>query len=137
MLSIVLAALSLVATNAPRSDEAQWTPVVSYDELRIDVDTARVAGTGPFSISVQWTFLDRASSPSSWDAGVRRTVDRVEVDCAAGALRTLGSVAYGASGTWISGSSFELATAPWRVPNPESVGGELTSRVCSLLKARR
>jgi hypothetical protein len=118
------------------ADAPAWAPVISYDEVRVDVDTARVTGAGPYTLWLRWSFYDRASSPQSWDAGVRGSLDLVEVDCERGASRTFSSLAYRADGTPVPTASFDEPAATWRVARPESVGGMLTTRVCDLARTR-
>jgi hypothetical protein len=140
MLSLLLA-LSLAAapptpvTGAP--DTPVWTPIVSYDEVRIDVDTTRVVGDGPYTLWLRWSFLERPSSPQSWDAGVRGSLDYVEVDCTRGATRTFSSIAYRADGTPVPTASFDEPAAEWRVARPGTIGAEITSQVCGLARANR
>src|SRR5687768_1286460 len=124
MLSLI-AALALSAS--PIAEAPAWTNLVAFEEVRIDADTTRLAGAGPYTLWLRWSFLDRASSPQSWDAGVRGSVDLVEVDCERGAIRTFSSLAYRADGSPVASAS---------VDRSEEHTSELQSRlhlVCRLL----
>lgn len=141
MLSI-LTALALhaapVATpvDSVGADAPAWAPIVAFDEVRVDVDTARMSGDGPQTLWMRWSFYDRASSPASWDAGARGSVDLVQVDCARGATRTFSSIAYKADGTAVPAASFDEPAATWRVSKPESIGGIVTEKVCGLVRQK-
>jgi hypothetical protein len=131
--------IALVAADSGRADrptptagDAAWTTVLAFDEVRVEVDTAHLGGAGPVSAWARWTFASRAVSPVAWDAGVRRTVDAMEVDCAARAARTLASTAYAADGGPVEGGAMADADAAWRRPAPASVGGLLVAAVCRL-----
>lgn len=119
-------------TAVPGAAVDAWATVLAFDEVRVEVDTLHLGGAGPVSAWVRWTFAARAVSPAAWDAGVRRTVDAVEVDCAGGSLRTLASAGYAADGRAVDGAAVEDAGAAWRRPSAESVGGRLAAAVCRL-----
>jgi hypothetical protein len=128
---------SLALHLSPAPEAPSWAPIVAFDEVRVEADTARVTGAGPFTLWLRWSFLDRASSPQSWDAGVRGSVDYVEIDCERAAIRTFSSLAYGADGSAVPSASVDEPAAAWRVPRAESIGGYVTRQVCELARARR
>lgn len=117
--------------SAPR-DDPFWTPIVVHDEVRVEMDTTRVAGRGPYAAWLRWRFLDRASSPGAWDAGVRESIDLVEVDCARGATRTLSTTALTGDGSVNEALSADAPAAGWRTARAGTVGAEVTQRVCEV-----
>jgi hypothetical protein len=134
-----LAALVLAVlppTPPAAEDDARWTTVVAYDEVRVEVDTAHVGGAGPVSAWLRWTLAARVVSPSAWDLGVRSTIDAVEVDCAANRSRTMASAAYAADGAAIDAASYADAVAAWRPHTPGSVGGQIAAAVCRVAARR-
>ena len=131
-LALVAADSARPATPRPADGAAAWTTVLAFDEVRVEVDTAHLGGAGPVSAWARWTFASRAVSPTAWDAGVRRTVDAMEVDCAARAARTLASTAYSADGGALDVEAVADVDAAWRRPVPASVGGMLVAAVCRL-----
>lgn len=114
-----------------------WASVVAYDEVRVDVDTTRLAGTGPSTAWLRWTFLDRASSPEAWDRGVRTSIDLVEVDCERAAARTFSSLAYDAERAAVLSASFEEPAAAWRAARPETMAAHVVGGVCGLMRRHR
>jgi hypothetical protein len=106
--------------------------VLAYDAVRVEVDAAHLGGAGPVSAWLRWTLADRAVSPSAWDAGVRSTVDAVEVDCPTLASRTLVSAAYTADGAPVETASYVDEAAPWRRHAAPSMGGRIAAAVCRL-----
>ena len=145
MLLHLLLALSLAAApTAASTDSARttadgplWTSVLAFDELRVDADTAKVTGSGTFTVWLRWSFLDRASSPQAWDAGARGSFDLTEIDCARSATRTFSSLAFRPDGSPVPTVSFEDATADWRVTRAETVAGMLTAQLCGMARAKR
>lgn len=136
----ILLAFALGATTLPGTadDHAPtWAPIVAYDEVRVDADTTRMLGAGPYTVRLRWSFLERASSPTAWDAGVRGTMDLVEVDCDREVTRTFSSVAYGADGKPVPAASFDDPEAPWRAARIGTLGEDVTKQVCGLARARR
>jgi len=131
----LLTALALHLSPSP--DAPSWAPIVAFDEVRVEADTTRVGGAGPFTLWLRWSFLDRASSPQSWDAGVRGSVDYVEIDCERGAIRTFSSLAYRADGSAVPAASIDEPAAAWSVPRAESIGGHVTRQVCEIARTRR
>lgn len=134
--AVTLAVPSPVVERATPADEARWTTVLAYDEVRVEVDAAHLGGAGPVSAWLRWTLADRVVSPSAWDAGVRSTVDAVEVDCAALASRTLVSAAYAGDGAAVETSSYTDEAAPWRRHAAASMGGRVAAAVCRLAATR-
>jgi hypothetical protein len=129
-----LAALLLAAMPAARRAETPaWTPVLTDAAMVVELDTTRVTGGGPYTAWLRWRFTERVASPGAWDAGVRWTMDYVEVDCAAGEARTrtFSSIAYTADGALIEDASYENPVAPWRRATPESVGEIVARSVCA------
>jgi len=141
MIPILLALVMHTSQGGPvipgDDDAPAWAPIVAYDEVRVDADTARVSGSGPYTLWLRWSFLERASSPQAWDAGVRSSVDLVEVDCARQATRTFSSLAYRADGSAIAAASFDEPAAQWHVARPQSVAAEITEQVCGLARRGR
>jgi hypothetical protein len=127
MLTALLLAASLTVSPA---DEPRWAPIVSYDEVRVEMDTARVIGRGPYSAWVRWHYLARESSPSAWDAGVRASVDLFEVDCERLVARTLSSTAFGGDGRANPAMSVDEPAAAWRALKAGTVGAEVALQVC-------
>ena len=138
MLSALLlaAAVSLPAHPAPRADEPLWTPIVAYDEVRVEMDTARVVGRGPYTTWIRWQYLDRVSSPSAWDAGVRASVDLFEVDCDRQTARTLSSTAFTKEGKVDLSMSVDEPAAAWRRLRAGTIGAEVAERVCGVARQR-
>jgi hypothetical protein len=142
MISLLLALA--VGTSTPRSpsprvadDTPAWMPILAYEEVRVEADTAGVTGTGPHTLWLRWSFLERASSPTAWDAGVRASVDLVQIDCVRGAMRTFSSMAYGADGSAVAAASYDEPAAAWRTARPESIAGLVVEQVCGIARARR
>ena len=135
----ILLALVLGARDLPPNvtDAPAWAPIVAYDEVRVDADTARLVGAGPYTVRLRWSFLDRASSPQAWDAGARGSFDLTEIDCARSATRTFSSLAFRPDGSPVPAVSFEDATADWRVTRAETVAGMLTAQLCGMARAKR
>lgn len=132
-----LASLVLLPPVAPApvvADAEAWTAVVAYDEVRVDVDTSRIAGAGPYTVWLRWSFGERAASPQAWDEGVRFSIDVVEVDCRSGATRTHASTAYASDGAVVEAMSFAEDAPAWRRPRAESVGGQVAREVCGLVR---
>jgi hypothetical protein len=138
MLSALLlaAAAALPLSPARTAEEPAWTPIVAYDEVRVEMDTARVVGRGPFTTWVRWHYLERAASPSAWDAGIRLSLDLLEVDCARGTARTLSSTAYAEDGTVNRAMSVDEPAAAWRALRAGTVGAEVAEKVCQAGQAR-
>ena len=131
--TVVAADSARAASPRPHTDGATpWTTVLAYDEVRVEVDTAHLGGAGPVSAWLRWTFADRAVSPAAWDAGVRSSVDAVEVDCAAGASRTLASTGFTAAGDSVLAASYADPDAAWRRHAAASMGGRVAAAVCRL-----
>ena len=102
----------------------------------MELDTTRLGGRGPYRAWVRWHFLDRASSPASWDAGVRTSLDHVEVDCARGATRTLSSSAFDVDGAFAPARSSDVPIAAWASPRAGTVGAEVVAAICEVAGAR-
>ena len=132
----MLAPLLLAASLALTADEPRWTPIVSYDEVRIEMDTARVIGRGPYSAWLRWRYLDRAASPTAWDAGVRTSLDLIEVDCARAVARTLSSTAYGGDGAVNAAMSLDEPAAPWRASKAGTIVAGVLVAVCDAATRR-
>jgi hypothetical protein len=131
------AAVAVVHLAAVAPDPgAHWSPLLAFDEVRVEVDAAHVGGAGPVSAWLRYTLADRRVTPTAWDRGARVTVDAVEVDCASGATRTLESAAYAADGSAVPAASYADAAAPWRRPTAASLGGRVAAAVCRLAGAR-
>lgn len=143
MLLPLLLALTVHAAPAADStsrlspDGAAWTPIVAFDEVRVDADTARVAPGAPFTLWLRWSYLDRASSPQAWDAGARGSFDLVEIDCARAATRTFSSFAFSGTGSAVPEVSFEDPMAQWRVARSETVAGMIAGQLCGLAATKR
>jgi hypothetical protein len=140
LLSLVVASLVSAPSSPARATEehapSTWTTLLAFDEVKIDMDTARVVGNGPVTAWLRWQLLDRAVSPKAFDAGVRASVDFVEVDCARHATRTLTSAAYSAAGEAMPAMSYENLIATWRTPPDESMGGYIVQSVCAYVGQR-
>jgi hypothetical protein len=137
MLALLAAAAVTAFAPSPlpsSSEEPRWTAIVAYDEVRVEMDTTRVLGSGPYATWVRWHFLDRVSSPAAWDAGVRASLDLLEVDCVRGATRTLSSTAYAVDGTVNASHSVDEPAAAWRAVRPGTIGAELAARVCAVAR---
>jgi hypothetical protein len=130
----VVSASALAATPPAPADEPRWTAIVAYDEVRVEMDTTRVIGSGPFTTWVRWHFLERVSSPAAWDAGVRASLDLLEVDCARGATRTLSSTAFASDGSVNPALSVDEPAAAWRVAATGTIGAEVAARVCAVAR---
>lgn len=127
-------ALSL-ATTSP-ADESVWRPVLSFDEVAVHLDASTVEGAGPYTVQLRWSFAERAASPQAWDAGVRYSIDVVEIDCRAGATRTWASAAYQANGDAVPSLSFAETAPAWSRHQAESMGALLARQACAVLRAR-
>ena len=136
MLSALLVIVSAALPLARTAEEPAWTPIVAYDEVRVEMDTARVVGRGPFTTWVRWHYLERAASPSAWDAGIRLSLDLFEVDCARGTARTLSSTAYAKDGSVNRAMSVDEPAAAWRALRAGTVGAEVAEKVCEAGRAR-
>ena len=132
--SLAALAALLLATPAPRVVETtDWTPVIAEQAVVVELDTTRVTGGGPYTAWLRWRFTERVASPGAWDAGVRWTMDYIEVDCEAGAerTRTFSSMAYAEDGALVEDASYDNPVAPWRRVVPESVGEMVARSVCA------
>jgi hypothetical protein len=138
VLSPVAAALLALApspTPEPAGDWA-WRSVLAFDEVAVDVDTLTISGTGPYMMQLRWSFHERVASPQAWDAGVRYSIDVVEIDCRAGATRTWASSAYTRAGDVVQDLSYVHDAPEWSRHRAESVGGLLARAACRSLEAR-
>ena len=133
--ALVSAAVLSLATASP-PDEAVWRPVLSYDEVAVHLDASTVEGAGPYTVQLRWSFAAREASPQAWDAGVRYSIDVVEIDCRAGATRTWASAAYQANGDLVPSLSFEASAPGWSRHEGESMGALLAQQACAVLRAR-
>lgn len=132
-----LAAAVLAATPATdRGDGTTWATVIADQAVVVELDTTRVVGAESRTAWLRWRFTERAASPNAWDAGVRWTMDYVEVDCAAAQTRTFSSMAYAADGALIADASYDNPVAPWRPVIAESLGEAVARSVCSTMPAR-
>ncbi|MDF1501356.1 hypothetical protein [Roseisolibacter sp. H3M3-2] len=129
-----LAALLALAA-APPPDEG-WRPLLSYDEVAVDLARSTVQGTGPYTVQVRWTFRDRAASPAAWDGGVRYAIDVMELDCRTAASRTWSTTAFAANGDVVRDHSADEQAPAWGRHPAESVGGLLVREGCAALAAR-
>ena len=130
-LSLLAAALLAAPTHV--GDVNVWAPVLEDPAVVVELDTTRVAGTreGPVTAWLRWRFAERVASPQAWDAGVRWTMDYLEVDCVGGRVRTFSSMAYAANGALVEDASYDNPVAPWQVPLPDSVGEMVARSVCA------
>jgi hypothetical protein len=110
--------------------------VLTYDEVAVHLDASTVEGTGPYTVQLRWSFAAREASPQAWDAGVRYSLDVVEIDCRAGATRTWSSTAFQANGDQVPSLSFEEAAPAWDRHRAESMGGLVARHACDVLRAR-
>jgi hypothetical protein len=125
------------ATGLAGEGDARWHPLLAFDELAIEVDATRLrAADGPLTVWLRWRFADRAASPEAWDAGVRSSVDVVEVDCQRAATRTWSSTPYTAGGALVPALRVEAAAPAWQAHRAESVGGLLARELCALVARR-
>jgi hypothetical protein len=131
---ISAAVLSLAAARPV--DESVWRPLLSFDEVAVHLDASTVEGNGPYTVQLRWSFAAREASPVAWDAGVRYSIDVVEIDCRAGATRTWGSTAFQSNGDLVPALSFEQPAPPWSRHAAESMGALLARRACAVLRAR-
>ena len=129
-----LAAAMLALTPAPA--DVMWRPVLAFDEVRVDLDASTVQGSGPYTVQLRWSFHERAASPQAWDAGVRYSIDVVEIDCAAHATRTWASSAFTKGGDVVADLSFQQAAPAWNRHAAESVGGMLAREACASIRTR-
>ncbi len=132
----LLSAAVLSLATASRADESVWRPVLSFDEVAVHLDASTVEGAGPYTVQMRWSFAAREASPQAWDAGVRYSIDVVEIDCRAGATRTWASTAYQANGELVSSLSFEEPAPEWSRHRAESMGALLARQTCAVLRAR-
>lgn len=133
-----LLAAALLAAPAHVGDANVWAPVLEDPAVVVELDTTRVAGSqeGPVTAWLRWRFAERVASPQAWDAGVRWTMDYLEVDCVGGRVRTFSSMAYGANGALVEDASYDNPMAPWRPVVAESLGEAVARSVCSTMPAR-
>lgn len=136
LLATALATLGAPARAADPPPTSPWVTVVAHAEVRVDADTAHLGGASGVSVWLRWRFADRAASPRAWDAGVRHSLDAAEVDCAAGATRTIASTGYSAAGEVVDAATFADDAAGWRRNAPGSVGREVAGAVCRLAARR-
>lgn len=130
-----LAALAAFLT-APTPDLV-WRPLLAYDEVTVEMERSSVYGDGPFTVQLRWTYRDRAVSPRAWDAGVRSSIDLVEIDCQAGASRTWITSAFAGDGRAVPEMSAEHERVEWERHAEESMGGLLVREGCALLSRGR
>lgn len=137
-LTPIVAALLALAPGLPSApaDESLWRPLLAFDEVTVELDARTVAGTGPYSVQLRWSFHERAASPQAWDAGVRYSIDVVEIDCRQGATRTWASSAYTRAGDVVQDLSFVHDAPAWSRHDAESVGGMLAREACASLRPR-
>ena len=134
--SALLSIAVLSQASASPSDESAWRPLLSYDEVAVHLGASTVKGTGPYTVQLRWTFAAREASPRAWDAGVRYSIDVVEIDCRAGATRTWASTAFRSNGDLVPTLSFEELAPSWSRHHAESMGALLARQVCAVLRAR-
>lgn len=137
--AFLLAAVPTCApAERPCAPGAAWRTVAAYDEVHVEADTASLirAADGTLGVRLRWRFAVREVAPATWDAGVRATLDRLEVDCAAGQVRTVASHAYDADGALVAAMSFRAVGGAWTRPGAASVAGEVAEQVCRLAEAR-
>ena len=127
------AMLALAPASAP---DWLWRPVLAFDEVSVDLDASTVQGAGPYTVQLRWSFHERAASPQAWDAGVRYSIDVVEIDCQANATRTWASSAFTKGGDVVPDLSFQHAAPAWSRHAAESIGGMLAREACATLKPR-
>ena len=131
-----LATAALFAlTPAPAAD-VMWRSVLAFDEVTVDLDASTVQGAGPYTVQLRWSFHDRAASPQAWDAGVRYSIDVVEIDCQARATRTWASSAFTQGGDVVADLSFAHDAPAWSRHKAESIGGMLAREACATLQPR-
>ena len=128
-------ALAFHPAPAPAPDW-MWRPVLAFDEVTVDLDASTVQGAGPYTVQLRWSFHERAASPQAWDAGVRYSIDVVEIDCQANATRTWASSAFTKGGDVVADLSFQHAAPAWSRHAAESIGGMLAREACATLKPR-
>ncbi|MGZ8379422.1 MAG: surface-adhesin E family protein [Gemmatirosa sp.] len=133
--AVALLALAPSSSPAPARDWA-WRPVLAFDEVAVDVDSLTVSGTGPYMVQLRWSFHERVASPQAWDAGVRYSIDVVEIDCRAGATRTWASSAYTRAGEVVQDLSYVHDAPQWSRHRAESIGGLLARSACTALDPR-
>ena len=134
--ALLPAAMLALAAASPADDESAWRPVLTYDEVAVHLDATSVKGTGPYTVRLRWSFTVRAASPRAWDAGVRYSIDAVEIDCSAGATRTWASAAFQSNGDLVPTLSFEESAPLWSRHRAESMGALLAREACAMLRAR-
>ena len=126
---------AMPAAPAPATDW-MWRPVLAFDEVTVDLDANTVQGAGPFTVQLRWSFRERAASPQAWDAGVRYSIDVVEIDCQARATRTWASSAFTQGGDAVADLSFAHDAPAWSRHKAESIGGMLAREACAALQPR-
>lgn len=131
----VLALTAAPSVAAPATDW-MWRPVLAFDEVSVDLDANTVQGAGPYTVQLRWSFRERAASPQAWDAGVRYSIDVVEIDCGAHATRTWASSAFTQAGDVVADLSFTQASPSWNRHRAESIGGMLAREACASIRAR-
>jgi hypothetical protein len=133
--ALISAAVLALASSASM-DDSGWRPVLRFDEVAVHLDASTVEGDGPYTVQLRWSFAARDASPRAWDAGVRYSIDVVDIDCRAGATRTRGSTAFQANGDLVPTLSFEEVAPTWSRHAPESMGALLAREACTVLRAR-
>jgi hypothetical protein len=136
---VAAALLALAPARTPAPAPARdwaWRPVLAFDEVAVDVDTLTVSGTGPYMVQLRWSFHERVASPQAWDAGVRYSIDVVEIDCRAGATRTWASSAFTRAGDAVQDLSYVHDAPEWSRHGAETIGGLLARAACKSLQAR-
>ena len=136
-LTPLAAALLALALSAPApAADWMWRPVLAFDEVSVDLDASTVQGAGPYTVQLRWSFRERAASPQAWDAGVRYSIDVVEIDCRAHATRTWASSAFTQAGDAVADLSFTHASPAWNRHRAESVGGMLAREASAAIRPR-
>ena len=133
---LAVALLALTAVPPAPAGDWMWRSVLAFDEVSVDLDANTVQGAGPYTVQLRWSFRERAASPQAWDAGVRYSIDVVEIDCRAHATRTWASSAYTQAGDVVADLSFTQAAPAWNRHRAESIGGLLARETCASIRPR-
>ena len=73
---------------------------------------------------------------STWDAGIRASLDLLEVDCERAVSRTLSSTAFDVDGAVNRAMSVDEPAAAWHALRAGTVGAEVAERVCGVAAKR-